>query len=197
MVVKKFLPYKDYRNGIIKNIFPTNESTEISVNCTKHAQGYSFIYPTAFLDDKASYFHGTTDPAILELTFKKTIFLTHFAAQPSYLKNGSAWCYPKNFEVTGCRNESCAVLDSIENSERYSLMSFVLTPVQPCTLNKIIIKIGIDGRSQPVLKRFEIFGYTCDNTSECIWRNIKGICTCSKKRTLRLYLIVLCTIIVK
>ena len=197
MVVRKFLPHKDYRHGIIKNIFPTNKSKEISVNCTNYLTGYTHIYPSAFLDDGISYFQGTTDPAILELTFKKTIFLTHYAVKTWHGVNGNSWCYPKKFEVSGCRNESCIVIDSIENSERYNSTNFVLTPVHPNTLNKIIIKMGIDGKSTVVMRRFEIFGYTCDNPSECIWRNIKGICTCSMKRTQRFYLIVLCIITVK
>ena len=138
MAVKKFFPRGNYRNGIIKNIFPTNESDEIVVKCTSYAQGYSNIYPTAILDDQSSYFHGSTDPAIINLTFKRTIFVTHFAAFGLVGSDGHAWNYPKNFEVKGCKNESCTVLDSIINSERYDSLKLVLTPVQPGVFNKIV-----------------------------------------------------------
>ena len=165
MAVKKILPYRDYRNGIVKHIFPTNKSTEIEVTNTPYNHGFHYVYPTAFLDDEISYFQASTDPATINLTFKKTIFLTHFAAI-SWEVNGAAWNYPKTFKVTGCRNEECTVLDSIQNSERYNSTKFVLTPVQPGTFNKIIIKMSNNGPWTIVLRRFEIFGYLCDNPNE-------------------------------
>ena len=51
MVIKKFSPSGEYRNGIIKNIYPTNESDEITLDCPNVDKNWNNIFPTAFLND--------------------------------------------------------------------------------------------------------------------------------------------------
>ena len=177
MVVRRFPPYGGYRKGIIKYIFPTNKSDEIDLKYTNVDKNWAHIYPTAFLDDGISYYQSTSSNTYLNMSFKKYLFLTHFAAIP-YAPGNAAYHYPKNFSVTGCMNDACVVLDSIINSERYNVTTMTLTSINPGTFNFISININNSMKTWNVLRRFEIFGYLCDTREECKWKNINRLNTC-------------------
>ena len=194
MVVRKFNPSGNYRNGIIKYIYPTNKSEEIELKYPDVCSGLSHIYPSAFLDDERTYFQSTTSKTDLNMTFKKFLFLTHFAAIP-HVDNNKAWNYPSNFSVTGCMNNKCIVLDSIMNSERYNVTKMVLTPINPGTFNYISISMNNSLHRANVLQRFEIFGYLCDSREECKWKNINRLNTCKINHHSKHNILFICYII--
>ena len=178
MVVRKFPPYGNYRNGIIKNIYPTNESNEIALQYTNYDYHYSHIYPSAFLDDKETYFQSLSSQTELNMSFKRFVFLTYFGLMPRIVSSRE-WCFPKSIEIQACKNNDCFVLDSITKNDKYSAPKrLVLTPVNPGTFNNIKISMNASSCNFNVIERFEIFGYLCDSVEECKWRNIIAQNTC-------------------
>ena len=195
MVVRKFSPKGSYLNGIIKYVFPTNKSDQIDLKVTDVGLKWSQIYPTAFLDDQDTYFQSRSKQTFLNMTFKRYFFLTHFAAAAREYAD-VAWCNPKNFEVTACNHDSCTVIDSITNSERYNTTKMVLTPINPGVYNYLQIKMITSACTVTVLRRFEIFGYLCDSLSECKWKNIFRVNTCkhSKRSISSIFFVMLCIV---
>ena len=81
MVVEYFRPYGDYRKGIIKANYIDNETNNIIVEASPCQENYAFVYPSAILEDTDTYYQTTdTNPyPDVNITFEKTIFISHFA----------------------------------------------------------------------------------------------------------------------
>ena len=180
MVVRRFSPYGSYRKGIIKYIFPTNKSDEIDLKYTNVDKDWAHIYPTAFLDDAGSYYQSTSPNTYLNMTFKKYLFLTHFAISLPGVYSGKEKeiCYQKSIDIIGCKDESCVPIISLDNLETYKASEIVLTAINPGTFNAVHIYMVACTCSFNTLQRFEIFGYLCDTREECKWKNINRLNTC-------------------
>ena len=169
MVIKRYIP-RQLTNGIIKNTYRSEEDISVDVSSinTKH---HDYIYKTAIFEDNESYFQSTSLSSSITLTFKKYIFISHFAIKPRIIDSAS-WYPPQNVSLVSCLDEKCTINHKEETLSKYKSTKMILTPVIP-SVSKVF-NFFLDGVIQKdqranfhAIGRLEMFGFSCDTKEEC------------------------------
>ena len=187
MVVGRFVPRYPYTNGIIKSIYKTKDDIKVEVSSLDPFHP-STIYETAIFEDNESYFQSHALESYITLTFKKYIFISHFALRPKIVDN-KHWRPPRNVSLTSCLDRMCTINHKEDSSGKYENTKMILTPVIPSVSNVFNFTISGVGRGEEGAKfhtigRLEIFGFSCDTKEECNGKLLNIINTCKTKQSL-------------
>ena len=160
MVIERFIP-RILTNGIINKNYKTEEDIKVEVSSIQ--QGFDAIYKTAIFEDNYfSYYQSIGFQSYITLTFKKYIFISHFAIRP-HISFNKQWCPPKNISLTSCLEGMCTISHKEEASEKYETTEMVLTTVTPSVSNVFNFSMSGVGTCQEnpywhTINRIEIFG---------------------------------------
>ena len=167
MGVSYFKPHSSYTNGIIKANFVSNQSDEVVVEASSCNPWYSGIYPSAMLTNEFYYQSINEDRTTITITFKKVIFVSHFALSTHTFSDGSI-IPPRNWILEGCKENSCYELGGNSDPSFYNVKRMKLSVVQSGVFNKFNFIADADPEKKFfTIQRIEFFGFACDTFSEC------------------------------